>query len=166
MIFFITGPKNSGKTLFVKNLYAALTKAGEETGGIVSEGEFSGGKKLTYYVKSLRTGKRMKLLELDGGPLPDKAGFDFADSVLGKAQNYKTIIVDEFGPLEAAGGGYGERVMHLSRSHNLVITVRPSLIATARELFCHAKTETVNIENKTADELAELTRRIAQCLLK
>ncbi|MDD4004982.1 MAG: nucleoside-triphosphatase [Elusimicrobiaceae bacterium] len=166
MVFFITGPKNSGKTAFVKNLHSALEKAGLETGGIVSEGEPAGEKKSLYFVKSLRTGKRMKLLEIGGGPVPDKAGFDFADAVLGKAQNYKTVIIDEFGPLEAAGVGYGERVMRLSRGHDLIITVRPALAVTAAELFSHAGTETLSVENKTPAELEELARHIIRCLSK
>ncbi len=106
MIYVITGTKNSGKTAFAKKLHTALCQSGIEAGGIVSEGEFINGEKRVYHVKSLRTGKRMKLLELNNGPVPDKAGFDFADAVLGKAQNYGVIIGDEFGPLEAAGGGY------------------------------------------------------------
>ncbi|MFA6582879.1 MAG: nucleoside-triphosphatase [Elusimicrobiaceae bacterium] len=163
MIFLITGPKNSGKTLFTKNFYAELTELGVSAAGIATEADFIDGKKTLYRVLSLRTGKSVKLLEINNGPQPDRAGFDFADQVLGKAQNFRVIFVDEFGPLEAAGGGYAGRVLALSRNHDMIITVRPSLAEQAREIFAHAQCEILSLESSGAREIAE---RIKKCLLK
>ena len=136
MVIFVTGKRHCGKTAFIKKLAETLKKSGVAAAGILSPAEFVKGEKTRYYAQSVRTGEKKHLLDVSPrGPVIDKKGFAFANRVLARAQKAKTVIIDEFGPIELSERGFFNQARKLcrQRSKTVIITVRPGLIAASAQ---------------------------------
>ena len=133
MTVFVSGAIDSGKTSFVRGLVVELARQGRRVAGVLSPARIERGRKIRYFVENLRTGFQRPLLErCYGGPRPAAGGFAFGNAVLRRIRS-GVAIVDEFGPLELAGGGFFTAAKRLARLQgvDLVIVVRRGLAPAA-----------------------------------
>jgi nucleoside-triphosphatase THEP1 len=157
MLILITGPRNSGKTACAALAARALADSGAKPGGVITRAEFSEGKKRFYFVQSVKTGKEKYLLEVaPGGPQTDNKGFIFARRAICSSDGCGCIFVDEFGPLEAEGGGFMIAIARIESGFcgNFVVTARPALAETAKKAFGSREVKIVDLEKTTPEKAA------------
>ena len=157
-LILITGARNSGKTALVRLAAAELRGAG----GVCSPAELRGGAKTSYFVRSLRSGRRLPLLRVtDAGPKTSEAGFRFACSVIRRNASRKVLFVDEYGPLESRGiGFYPALLAACARGRGvLVLTARKSLLGDAAAHLGFKRYKVLDLDNMDG-EIA------LKCLLK
>jgi nucleoside-triphosphatase THEP1 len=133
MTAIVTGTIDSGKTSFVRGLAVELAGRGLRVAGVLSPARLASGRKSLYMVEDLRTGEQRPLLERRaGGPRVLPGGFAFGNAALGRIRS-GVAIVDEFGPLELAGGGYfaAARALTRRRGVHLLVVVRRGLVKDA-----------------------------------
>ncbi|MDD2773602.1 MAG: nucleoside-triphosphatase [Elusimicrobiales bacterium] len=138
MLILITGQRNSGKTACAAFVAKGLAQSGAAPGGVITRAEFSEGKKRFYFVQSVKTGKEKYLLEVsEEGPQVDNKGFIFARRAICSSADCGCILIDEFGAIEAGGGGFMIAVARIAAHFkgNFVVTARPSLAAAAKKAF-------------------------------
>lgn len=138
MIILITGPKDAGKTTFLRNYISLLAAKGESAGGILSLAEVGGGIKHTYYAWDIKTGNSWPLVSdrkfqnsIDYGRYSFSAeGYKRAGEVLQNARDCSHLIIDELGPVELLGFGFAEDLKRLLPVYKgeLFIVVRESLV--------------------------------------
>ena len=125
---------------------------------MISPARFVGGEKTRYFVRSVRTGREKKLLDIS--PLrQEKGGFAFANRVISRAAEYPVVVVDEFGPIENSGSGFFRCLVSVSRkAESLVVTVRPELLSAAAEKLGAKKFRVIKIsENGGIEKLISRT---------
>ncbi|MDY6914214.1 MAG: nucleoside-triphosphatase [Planctomycetota bacterium] len=140
-----TGPKHSGKTTAVLKLVSKARSAGFSVAGLVAPAVYHGRRLTGFDVVDIHTKKRTTLSRL-GGHGPQIIG-EFALTAEGLALGRKAlgpaagtadmVIVDEFGPLELAGGGWREAVDELLRSTGGLglLVVRDGSVDAVRRLY-------------------------------
>ena len=135
MTVFVTGGMDSGKTSFVRGLAVGLAARGLRVAGVVGPAKRERGQKTLYFVENLCTGFRRPLLRRTNlGPEVAPGGFAYGNSVLGRIKS-GVAVVDEFGPIELAGGGYFDETRRLARLKgvDLIVVVRRGLVKAAAE---------------------------------
>jgi len=133
MTVFVTGAIDSGKTSFARGVALELARQGRRVAGVLSPARRERGRKVLYFIENLRTGFRRPLLERrQGGPRSAPGGFAFGNMVLRRVRG-GVAIVDEFGPLELAGGGFFRQTRRLARRKgvDLIVVVRLGLAPAA-----------------------------------
>lgn len=147
-VVFVTGGLDSGKTAFVRGLAAAWSGQGRRVAGVLSPARRAAGRKTLYLVENLRTGFCRPLLERrPGGPRPAPGGFAYGNSVLRRIDS-GVAIVDEFGPIELAGGGFFAQTRRLARARrvDLLVVARRSLVPAAARALGLRKYSAVDID--------------------
>lgn len=139
-----TGPKHSGKTSAAGDLARRAGGAGSSVAGILAEAVHERGRRIGYDLVDLRTGARVPLARR-GGRGPEAVGaFTFSEAglaagaqALRAAAGADLAIVDEFGPLELAGGGWRQGVDALIGSADglVLLVVRERLVSKVRDLW-------------------------------
>lgn len=139
-IALVVGPSNSGKTAYLESILRRSRLRGKFVGGLLSHGLWVNGDKSGFNLEMVASGAVHALATMEPHGANDlRCGrFYFAPAVLELAANElincagdRVVVVDEFGPLEAAGQGLWAGIDCLLRNHAgcLLIAVRPALLA-------------------------------------
>lgn len=142
-LFFITGPKGSGKTLWCLDLFSRARARGLRVCGLISPSIFFQDKKIGIGLTNLQTGEQRRLAHLLG----DKGGdvqtqnwelvadtLEWGNSVLERVDPCDLLIIDEIGPFEFEHGvGFVEGLRIIDNINDIpcVVVIRPSLIKEA-----------------------------------
>lgn len=134
-VFAVCGEINSGKTGFLKKAARRLARAGFAVGGVLAEKRVLKSGKRIYTAVNLETGKKAKLLSVHRGKIKEfKGGMDFARGAL-ETPKADLIVADEFGPLEASGGGMRAALEKAARRKIILVSVRKGLRENLRVAF-------------------------------
>jgi len=141
------GPKRSGKTTSAADLARFARRRGLRVAGVLQPAVYAQGELLGYDVVDLATDRRTALARRDGaGPTrtgrfafrPEGLGLGRAALAQPAVRGADLVLVDEFGPLEVAGGGWRQAVETLTRSGEspvVVLVVRDDLVVEVRRMF-------------------------------
>jgi iron complex transport system ATP-binding protein len=141
-----TGPQHAGKTTAAADLADEVRRRGLSVAGMLAPGVYREGRLVGFDAVDLRSGRRASLLRR-GRDGPQRAGpfaFTQAGLALGKealggeaVEDAGVVIVDEFGPLELAGGGWRGAVDALlgSTTGVVVLIVRDRIVERVRRLY-------------------------------
>lgn len=139
----LSAAKSEGKTSFLLDYAARAAARGLSVGGVASPAVFEGGQRIGYDLIDLRTGNRRTLARVVDEPGAATAvgvyQFDSTAVEEGNAAiitavrgGLDLVAIDEVGPLEFRGGGWGRALQVCLREctaqQELVIVVRPSLV--------------------------------------
>ncbi len=130
----ITGAVDSGKTTLARRMIKDMRRRGLRVEGILTVAEYRKGRKCRYRVLDLADGGERLLLDeerdLEGGRVGrfffSAEAFDWAGQRLREASlsGADALCLDEAGPLELRGGGYGEVLEELfERSRGIILLV-------------------------------------------
>lgn len=141
MITIVTGDIRSGKTTLARDLFTR-----HDVGGIVAPGDNS-----DRVIMDLSTGTTRRLIGTNDDDDVVRVGrfklhrptLDWANDLLlhaTKQPTISTIVIDEIGKLELAGGGHAAVIPSLVRwslmaNHELVVVVREELGGVVWERF-------------------------------
>ena len=159
-----TGPKHSGKSAAAAELARRAAAVGFAVAGILAPSVPGG-----YDLLDLRSAARTPLARRgrDGDQRAGRfafcaAGLDAGAGALDAAVDADLVIVDEFGPLELAGGGWRAAVDGLIRSARgtILLVVREELAATVGELWSDGDIATIDaLAPEAADRVLDLLQR-------
>lgn len=149
LVKIITGAYNSGKTTTAEKLLKKYLHAGQRAAGWISEAEYTDGKKDSYYIRDITTGRR----ELAVSALKPESGrwvhfdfsrfyfsedaFDLMNAVInGQVLTAEpdsrpdAVFIDELGPLELSGRGAFPAVERLLKNYNgtVYLVVRQQIL--------------------------------------
>ena len=156
-----TGPKHSGKTSAARDLARRARRAGFAVAGILAQAVHDQQRCVGYDLVDLRTGASTSLARRAGrGPQAvgaftfSEAGLAAGAEALRAAAAADLAIVDEFGPLELAGGGWRQAVDALVSSAGglILLVVREELVAQVRGLWPGVEPVVVEASASTAPE--------------
>jgi nucleoside-triphosphatase THEP1 len=147
-IAVVSGPRNSGKTAYLRFLASRAGEQGLRVDGWLSVAE-TGGRKERYFLEALASGQRRLVAAREpifrhslraGAYHFDPDAFREAREIVQRAAAADLLVIDEFGPLETAGGGFSEILRSLLATYRgiLVISVRSSLLPSLLA-FIHAQ---------------------------
>ena len=147
MLLLLTGEKHRGKTTAAALLACRLHRMGRRVRGILAPALYAGGRPRGFDLVDIATARRVPFARRPGPGEPftfDAGGLAFGRTVLARCRREARpgdfTLVDEFGPLELAGGGWREEVDRLAaagRGH-LVLVVRRELAAATGALYAGA----------------------------
>jgi len=142
---FISGPSGSGKTTFCLDLHQRVVSEGMRPGGFISPGVFHAGRKVGIDVLNVWSGEQRRLAnryyDEPEGLFTRKWQFDEAviswvNTFLAAQPPCDLLFLDEIGPVELEQGkGLLEATTLLDERiyRNVVLVIRPHLLAVARE---------------------------------
>ncbi len=141
----IVGPKNAGKTTYLKNLLFRCQKLGLTVGGFLSVNSSQDQPKSSYYLLDIRSQKIQLFISRQpefqefiklGEYYLNMQCFAEANKILKTQLKLDVILLDEFGPLEKMKKGFREGLDYLLKNFRgiLVITVRPTLLPHLKKL--------------------------------
>jgi len=129
----------------VGRLAEQVRNEGFNIAGLLAPAVYSGRRLLGFDLIDLRTGSRVALAgtrknNSANGPFNlEDAGLTFGEDALkpDKIKKAELIIIDEFGPLELAGGGWRRNVDSLLRSTDalILLVVRDELLETVENIY-------------------------------
>ncbi len=139
------GPKRSGKTTSVARLVQTARDAGFRVVGCLAPSVYADDSLLGFDVVDLHSGERAPLARRKTGPGQDWSfrflakGLTLGNEALDVAATTGAdlIVVDEFGPLEFAQGGWRtatDRLIHSTKAV-LLLVVREELAAEVQQLY-------------------------------
>jgi len=143
-VVILTGEKGEGKTTLCAELVELVRARGGRVAGVLSPGFWDDGVRSGYQVEDLLTGRRKWLARRSEGPCDIRQGpygFDvgalrFGRQALAAAAGAAPdlIIVDEVGPLELRGDGWGPELDTLQGQQPCAMlwVVRPTLVDEVR----------------------------------
>lgn len=146
MIYILTGEINSGKTGALSGWVEVWRTQGCVLGGILAPARWQKGKKVSYDILDVKTGKRCLLAsreplenaELFGNFRFSKEALVFGENaLLGLNAETEIGVVDEIGPLELENRGWaqGFRSVLSHPPQNLIVVVRSSLVNRVAKAF-------------------------------
>lgn len=152
-IFIISGEIDSGKTRLCLTTSETFKDLGWRVCGIASPGIFHDGHKIAIDAQDLQSGEQRRLAELQSsdatmsGPQTKRWAFSeetlaWSDSLYSHLSDCDLMIVDELGPLEfdrSEGLLSALRAIDSGLYRLALVVVRPSLLATAKARWPHAK---------------------------
>ena len=138
-IAVVSGPRNRGKTAYLRFLVSRAARKGLSVDGWFSVAEIVGGQKERYFLEGIASGERRLLAAREpifqnslhaGTYYFDPEVFRQASTLVQKAAEADLLVIDEFGPLENKGAGFSEILQTLLSTYQgiLVISVRSSLL--------------------------------------
>jgi nucleoside-triphosphatase THEP1 len=147
-IVLVIGPKDSGKTSYLKTTSERAMQRGWSVGGFLSVNHTSAADKKNYFLRIIQTGQEKLLASTAsifsqaihyGEYFFDPKIFELGNKVLKSSIHTDLIIVDEFGPLEQQQTGFYSGFNFLLRQYKgiLMIALRPSLQHYLRDLIYH-----------------------------
>lgn len=152
----MTGPIQTGKTSWVARMLPAAAERGLRVTGVWTPAIFEGDVKTGIMAQLLPDGQQFQLASKRGfaaGERPDgrrKLGWEFSDEAMERINAHfdaiqddtgELFLVDEFGALEFyQGTGYvrGMEVMDAALPSNVLLVLRPDLVAAAQERWGEA----------------------------
>jgi len=165
--FIITGEREGGKTLFIRDLYQYLESKKIPAHGFISKGIFTGDGCKDFEIHALHTGKNIHLAsrkETGGYKKYGRFYFNpsairFGELILQEAvrKRIRVILIDEIGPIELNDGVWSNMLQNIISRHKkiLVITVRKKLIHEVIEKFQINNYRIKDINTSTVKETAE-----------
>lgn len=135
MRMLITGSPGCGKTTFCQKIIDSVRRDGARIGGVLSPAVYVNGNHIGADAVDLAGGKSAPMTRLAYGDdvraccgsrwVIMRQGLDLARSALERAvrQRFQLIVVDEFGPLELAGGGIRQEAVDAWNSGRDVLLV-------------------------------------------
>lgn len=141
MRMLITGSPGCGKTTFCRKIIDSTRTDGARIGGVLAPAVYRDGDHIGADAVDLTTGKSAPIMRAAYSEdaraycgsrwLIMRQGLDLARSALERAirQRFDLIVVDEFGPLELAGGGIRQEALDAWDSGRDVLLVARSKIA-------------------------------------
>lgn len=168
----LTGPKGSGKTTLLEQAARQLQADGVHVAGILSPGRFENGLRARFELLILDTGERLPLAERDFHEPPDSGRcyrFHAETIAAGLAALSAerlavagVVFVDEIGPMELRGEGWGPALQEISvMPVPLVWVVRPKLVEEVRRRWGWHDAEVIEA---SAMDAAVLADRLAQAI--
>jgi nucleoside-triphosphatase THEP1 len=150
----ISGEIESGKTSFCRQFAEALHEIGWNTAGILSPAVFNEGVKTAIDGLDLRSGKRVRVAELNTGDAPRMGlntrrwrfstdALEWCNAILKAAVPCDLLVIDELGPLEFQRGEgllAAFEAVDSRRFEACLVVVRPSLVEKARRRWPDART--------------------------
>ena len=158
-VLIITGESGSGKTTALANLIEQCQQQGLPLRGMLCPGEMKDGKRFSSDLLDIATNERC-LFGHRTGVLDKQTGtrFTFTEEgiALGKlAFDHNKLnqggvcIVDEIGPMELKGQGFGEHIsplLSIANSRHIWV-VRPSLIESVSRHWSLNNPQIINVED-------------------
>lgn len=162
-LFLITGSSGAGKTSWCVAAARLAHAHALPVGGLLSPAVMDGPHKIAIDLLDLSTGERRRLAQRSelpaapsgegqaAGPVTgiwrfEPAAIAWGNGVLGKVAAGGLVFVDEMGPLEFEQGQglqAGLQLVDAGRYRVACVTVRPSLLESARVRWPHAQAVTV-----------------------
>ncbi len=146
-IFIISGPRSSGKTMFLSDIYSFLSLFENDIRGFISYGTFNDDGQKDFILKALGTNAEIHLASRK--PAPDyiragdfyfnpeaiKEGNDIILSAI--ADKAPILMIDEIGPLELMEQIWHESFQQVLKQFNgiLIFTCRRKMIENVVEKF-------------------------------
>lgn len=168
----LTGAKGSGKTTLLESAAQSVRALGLRVGGILSPGHFENGRRMRFELLILDTGERLPLAERDCNEPPDSGRcYRFRSETIaaglqalsdGRLAAADVIFVDEVGPMELRGEGWGPALDAVSAMPApMVWVVRPKLVDEVRRRWGWHEAEVIEAASAGA---ADLAARLAQAV--
>ena len=168
-VVILTGEKGEGKTTLCSELAELVRARGGRVAGVLSPGFWDDGVRSGYQVEDLLTGRRKWLARRSEGPSDirqgpycfDEAALRFGRQALAAAAEAEPdlVIVDEVGPLELRGEGWGSELDRFQAQQPCAMlwVVRPVLVDEARRRWPLLEgAPVVHVRQVTAPELAAM----------
>lgn len=168
----LTGARGSGKTTLLESAAQRLQAEGLRVAGILSPGHFENGRRTRFDLLILDTGQRLLLAERDFNEPPDSGRcYSFRQDTIaaglealsgGRLAAADIIFVDEVGPMELRGEGWGPALQAVSAlPAPMVWVVRPKLVEKVRRRWGLHDAEVIEAASASALQLAS---RLAQAV--
>jgi nucleoside-triphosphatase THEP1 len=170
-VFILTGEQGEGKTKMLLSLIDELRNRGIPVGGIVAPCVMTDGKRMGYDIEDIRTRQRQILCRIDAhdsgitaGPFrfrPEAIAFGRMALSPGHLKGCRVICVDEIGPLELSGKGWGPTMESLFQTRKccVLLVVRRSLVDHVVERWHIAPLHVWNARDTGAGSVADEIRR-------
>lgn len=166
-IFFISGAKGEGKTLFTKQIIEILSKGNIKVAGILSERVTSGEETTGYDIFDIEKGKTTPFLRSAISEGARIGKFLIVPEGLGEGKRIlhscihgkrKIVVIDEVGRLEVSGNGWAPEIDELLKhsGNHLVIVVREDFIEMIRAKWSFGDFSLINISSVNPTEAADL----------
>jgi nucleoside-triphosphatase THEP1 len=137
-IALVIGPKNSGKTSYLKTVVSRTQHKGLTVGGILSVSHANDLEKKDYFLCDIQTNREELLASTvthSGHTIQygeyrfNPKIFELGNQILQKSIHSDLIILDEFGPLELQQSGFYQGFDFLLNHYKgiLIIALRPAL---------------------------------------
>ena len=164
-LFIVTGPREVGKTSFIKYLLNLAKANGVDAAGVLSPAVFVEEKKTGINLQDPRTGVSQRLAILRHSEnegvfterwLFSKEVMDWGNELLASAIPCDLLIVDELGPIELERGeGWQNGITALSSGEYqaAVVVIRPELLDTASQLWPNANIITIQSNQDSQNNL-------------
>ena len=145
-IVLVIGPKDSGKTSYLKILAERAIHRGLTVGGFLSVNHTNPPDKKKYFLQFLKTGQEKLLASTTctsrqaihyGEYFFDPKIFELGNRILKSSIQSNLIILDEFGPLEQQQTGFYSGFNFLLKHYKgiLIIALRPALQSYLKDLI-------------------------------
>jgi nucleoside-triphosphatase THEP1 len=168
----LTGAKGAGKTTLLETAARLLEAEGLRVAGILSPGYFEDGRRTRFDLLILATGERLPLAERDFSQPPDSGRcYRFRQETIaaglralsdGSLSAADVVFVDEVGPMELRGEGWGPALDAVSAlPAPMVWVVRPKLVDEVRRRWGWHDAEVVDAASADA---ARLASKLAQAV--
>jgi nucleoside-triphosphatase THEP1 len=145
-IALVIGPKNSGKTSYLKIVISRAQHKGLTVGGILSVSRANDLEKKDYFLYDIQTNREELLASADthsgytiqyGEYQFNPKIFESGNQILQQSTHSDLIILDEFGPLELQRSGFYQGFNFLLNHYKgiLIIALRPALQQALRKII-------------------------------
>ena len=150
-LFILSGPREIGKTTFLKTLLEQARTRGIHCAGVLSPAVFEARSKIAIDLLDVHSDEQKRLANLrhseNEGVFTDHWLFDpdildLGNQILGESTPCELLIVDELGPIELERGqGWqnGIQAINSMAYSAAVVVIRPELLAKARSLWPQAQ---------------------------
>ena len=167
-IFIVSGDTRSGKTTFLKEVTARLTRKNSayKIGGIIATGIDKNGERFGFEIEELSTGKKFVLASQEMLRQSEKTGrFYFSKQVLDVANeliingldDMDLLVIDEVGYMELRGSGWFESIERAMQTEDLdmILVVRKRILEQVLQLWQDRYIEVIDIQEFEPDDLVE-----------
>ncbi len=172
MIFILTGPLHSGKTIQLKESVQKFKDQEIRVDGFLSPAVFEDQERIGYDLFDLNKEESIPLLRKRGDTSWQKigpyffvpSGLEEAQKVLSRARESEICVVDEVGPLELTGKGFWpalDKVL-FPPATTFLISVRESILADFLRLLRKIKNKVFDVREK--DVFSRMTEEIIKAI--